>query len=312
VVSELVVRAAGLLTTVQDLGRWGYQDVGVPVGGAMDTESHRVANALAGNDASEATLEITLSGPSLEVFGPITVAVAGADIDVTVAGRVSPPPLVAQMSSGQAISFGRRHAGARAYLAVAGGFDTPLVLGSRAADLRAGFPGLAGRAIRAGDRLPVGTRRGAPIDLARAPLCRRPVRGGGAALRVLPGPHADLDGLLDRLCAGAFVISPHSDRMGYRLEGRSLATPPGGDLVSIPTVAGTVQVLPDGTPILLMADRQTTGGYAQAAVVIGADLPLAGQLAPGDRVRFEPCSRADAMRALLAAEQRLLAMEGTR
>jgi antagonist of KipI len=312
VVSELVVRAAGLLTTVQDLGRWGYQAVGVPVGGAMDTESHRVANALVGNDAAAASLEITLSGPELEATGPLTVAVAGADIDVTIAGRLSPPPLVAQVFPGQTIRFGRRHAGARAYLAVAGGFDTPPVLGSRAADLRGGFPGLAGRAIRAGDRLPVGVALGKPIDLALAPLCRRPVRGGGAALRVLQGPHGERDGLFDRLCADAFVVSRQSDRMGYRLEGRTLAMPPRGDLVSMPTVNGTVQVLPDGTPILLMADRQTTGGYAQAAVVIGADLALAGQLAPGDRVRFEPCSRANAIRALVGAEQRLLAMEATR
>jgi biotin-dependent carboxylase-like uncharacterized protein len=297
---------------VQDLGRWGYQAVGVPVAGAMDVESHRVANGLVGNDASAATLEITLSGPTLETTAPVLLAVAGADMDVTVAGRTLPPPFVTPVPAGATIAFGRRHAGARAYLAVAGGLDTPLVLGSRAADLRGGFPGLAGRAIRAGDRLPIGSARGRPLDLAKAPLCRRPLRGGGAALRALPGPHADREGLFDRLCAGAFVVSQRSDRMGYRLEGRHLSTPPSGDLVSMPTATGTVQVLPDGTPILLMADRQTTGGYAQAAVVIGADLPLAGQLSPGDRVRFEPCARADAMRAMLAAEQRLLAMERTR
>jgi biotin-dependent carboxylase-like uncharacterized protein len=310
VVSELVVRTAGLLTTVQDQGRWGYQAVGVPVAGAMDAESHRVANALVGNDASAATLEVTLSGPTLEATAPLLVAVAGADIDVVLEGRLSAPPLAVALSAGGTIGFGRRHAGARVYLAVAGGIDTPLVLGSRSADLRGGFPGLAGRAIRPGDRLPVGVVRGRPLDATRAPLCRRPVRGGGgAALRVLPGPHADRDGLFDRLCAAAFVVSGQSDRMGYRLEGRALAIPPTGELVSLPTATGTVQVLPDGTPILLMADRQTTGGYAQAAVVIGADLPLAGQLAPGDRVRFEPCGRAHAVRALLAAEQRMLAME---
>jgi biotin-dependent carboxylase-like uncharacterized protein len=308
VVAELVVRAPGLVTTVQDLGRWGYQAVGVPVAGAMDTESHRVANGLVGNDAEAATLEITLAGPTLEATAQVLIAVAGADLDVTVGGRTLPPPFVTPLPAGAVVAFGRRHAGARAYLAVAGGIDTPLVLGSRSADLRGGFPGLAGRALRAGDRLPIGHARGRPLDLARAPLCRRPVRGGGAALRVLPGPHADREGLFHRLCAGAFGISPRSDRMGYRLEGRTLAAPPSGDLVSMPTATGTVQVLPDGTPILLMADRQTTGGYAQAAVVIAADLPVAAQLAPGDRVRFEPCTRAHAMRAMLAAEQRLLAM----
>ncbi len=308
--SALLIRAAGLLTTVQDLGRWGHQAYGVPVAGAMDTESHRIANALVGNEPGAATLEVTLSGPVLEADGPLTIAVAGADIDVSVGSRVEHPPLVARVGDGERIAFGRRHAGARAYLAVAGGIDTPVVLGSRGADLRGGFPGLAGRPLRAGDRLPVGAAAGRPGRVAAAPLCRRPSPGGGAVLRVLPGPHAGRDGLFDRLCAGAFSVSQRSDRMGYRLEGRSIEAPPAGDLLSMPTASGTVQVLPEGTPILLMADRQTTGGYAQAGVLITADLPVAAQLAPGDHLRFEPCTRHVALRALLASEQRLLAIGG--
>ena len=308
--SALVVMTAGLLTTVQDLGRWGYQAVGVPVGGAMDRESHRVANALAGNDAGAAALEITLAGPVLEAEGALTVAVAGADIEVAVGKRIVRPPVIAELGTGDRVAFGRRHAGARAYLAVGGGLDTPRVLGSRAADLRSGFPGLAGRPLRPGDRVPIGTKVGRRAALADVPPCRRPTIGSGVVLRVLPGPHAHVDGQLDRLCAGAFTVSQRSDRMGYRLEGRRMSVAPSGDLLSMPTTTGTVQVLPDGTPILLMADRQTTGGYAQAAVVISADLPLAGQLAPGDRLRFEPCTRSDAFRALVAAEQRLLALGG--
>jgi len=308
---QLVVRMPGLMTTVQDLGRWGHQAVGVPVGGAMDTDSHRVANALAGNAPSAATLEICFSGPVLEADGPIAIALAGADIEVSIAGRVWRAPVALDVADGQTIAFGRRHSGARAYLAVAGGIDTPQVLGSRAADLRSGFPGLAGRPLREGDRLPIGAVHGPAVPASRAPLWRHPVRGG-AALRVLRGPHADRDGLLDRLCAAPFVVSGRSDRMGYRLEGRSLSPVPAGDLVTMPTVTGTVQVLPDGTPILLMADRQTTGGYAQAGVVIAADLPLAGQLAPGDTIRFERCTRAEAIRALVAAEQRLLILESAR
>jgi antagonist of KipI len=309
-VSALVVMTAGLLTTVQDLGRWGYQAVGVPVAGAMDRESHRVANALAGNDPGAAALEITLAGPVLEAEGALTVAVAGADIEVAVGTRIVRPPAIAELGTGERVAFGRRHAGARAYLAVGGGLDTPPVLGSRAADLRSGFPGLAGRPLRPGDRVPVGTSAGRRAAVADVPPCRRPVSGSGVVLRVLPGPHASVDGLLDRLCAGAFTVSQRSDRMGYRLDGRRMSVAPSGDLLSMPTTTGTVQVLPDGSPILLMADRQTTGGYAQAAVVISADLPLAGQLAPGDRLRFEPCTRSDAFRALVAAEGRFLALGG--
>jgi biotin-dependent carboxylase-like uncharacterized protein len=310
-VSALVVKTAGLLTTVQDLGRWGYQALGVPVAGAMDGESHRVANALAGNDASAASLEITLAGPVLEAEGAATIAIAGADIEVAVGDRVLRPPAVVQLADGQRVAFGRRHAGARAYLAVRGGIDTPVVLGSRAADLRSGFPGFAGRPLRPGDRVQVGDAVGRRAAMPRdVPPCRRPAIGGGVVLRVLPGPHAHLPGLFDRLCAGPFTVSPRSDRMGYRLEGRTMSSAPSGDLLSMPTTTGTVQVLPDGTPIMLMADRQTTGGYAQAAVVISADLALAGQLAPGDRLRFEPCTRPDAVRALVAAEQRLLALGG--
>src|SRR5574341_589583 len=147
---SLRVRTPGLLSTVQDLGRWGLQASGVPVGGAMDVASHRVANALAGNDASAATLEMTLVGPVLEALNPMRIAVAGAAISVRVGERVLSTPCRMDVSGGTTIAFGDRTEGARAYLAVDGGFATPLVLGSRATDLRSGFGGLDGRAIRPG------------------------------------------------------------------------------------------------------------------------------------------------------------------
>lgn len=306
---HLRVHAPGLLTTVQDAGRWGFQASGVPVGGAMDTASHRVANALVGNDADAATLEITLVGPTLEALDPMRVAVTGAAMTVRVADHVRSTPFRVDVPRGARIAFGDRGEGARAYLAVDGGIAVAAVLGSRATDLRSGFGGFGGRPLKVGDLLPVGDAAARAGPSGTAPIARRPV-DGIARLRVLPGPHAGrCEALFTALCERRYVVSPRSDRMGYRLEGMAVDEPPPGDILSMPTATGTVQVLPDGTPILLMVDRQTTGGYAQVAVVITADVPLAGQLSPGDVVRFDACSREAAVQALIAFEQQMLAFE---
>ncbi|MBL8137936.1 MAG: biotin-dependent carboxyltransferase family protein [Acidobacteria bacterium] len=298
----------GLLTTVQDLGRWGHQAVGVPVAGAMDTYSLRLANGLVGNPETAAALEVTLLGPTLRAEAPLVIAVAGAIFDLQVDGQPVAHGAPIALAAGSVLRFQERRAGARAYLAVAGGIDTPRVLGSRATHLVSRMGGLDGRALVAGDVVPVAStssrpaRRAtrAPLPLASAPGARR--------LRVLLGPQDEWFTLssVDALLGGTFSVSPQSDRMGFRLDGPALTTKRPGELVSEPVVFGSIQVPSGGAPILLMADRQTAGGYPKIATVITADLPLAGQLAPGESVRFAACTRAEARSALVARERDLL------
>jgi len=296
------INRAGLLTTVQDRGRWGYQAMGVPVGGPMDLYSHRLANALIGNDGEAATLEVTLTGPELEFDDERTVVVTGARFDGV-------PDTPFEVRRGERVRFGARVSGARAYVAISGGIDTPLVLGSRSTHLPSAMGGFEGRALKAGDELPLGKRGRAGAVRRRGPADAGRYERVAGTVRVLPGPQRDrfTDGALDALQSAAYRIAIDSNRMGYRLEGPRLEHVRGADIISDATAAGTLQVPASGQPILLMADRQTTGGYAKIATVISADLGIAGQLAPGDEVRFAVTTAAEAHRALLAQEQSLTA-----
>ena len=299
---HVTVLRAGLLTTVQDGGRWGHQHLGVSVSGAMDLAAHRLANALVGNDRNAATLEVTLLGPELRFEQRSRISVTGADLSATLEGGAVSVNRAVDCPAGSVLRFGPRRTGARAYIGVDGGIDVPRVLGSRATHVASGLGGFRGRALKAGDRLACGRSgdesRSAPV----APSVSTEVGPTGALrLRVLPGPHLDLldRTALDQLRASRFTVSPQSDRMGYRLTlDAPLATSDMGEMLSEATVMGAIQVPPSGQPILLMADRQTTGGYPQVAVVITADLPRAAQLAPGDQVEFELCSRSTALAAL--------------
>jgi antagonist of KipI len=302
----ILVHRPGLLTTVQDLGRWGYQAWGVPVAGPMDLYSHRLANELVHNPPDAATLEVTLIGPDLEFDAPSQVAICGAEFDVTLDGQ----PLLATASvrvpRGGRLQFGRRHAGARAYVAVAGGIATERVLGSRATHLVSGMGGLEGRALAAGDRLPFLPTEDALVA-RRAPMVTLPP-AGRARLRIVPGPQADwfTEEARTTLSSVSFRLSPRSNRMGYRLEGPPLARRREDEPISEPLTFGAIQVPAAGAPILLMADRQTAGGYPKIGVVIAADWPTAGQLAPGDFIEFAWCTRRDAAAALIARERPLL------
>lgn len=304
--NHVVVLRPGLLTTVQDLGRWGHQASGVPVAGPMDTFSHRLANILVGNPVSAATLEITLIGPELEFERGTMIAMTGADFDVTCSGRPVAIGTSAWVDAGTRLQVGRRRAGARAYLAVAGGFQTPAVLGSRATHLVSGMGGVDGRALVAHDLIPIAG------DILRPPARRASgltlPSAGRARLRVLPGPQADwfAPETLKALAGTSFRISPRSNRMGYRLEGPRLVRVRSDEPISEPLAFGAIQVPAAGEPILLMADRQTAGGYPKIGSVIAADLPLAGQLAPGDFIEFGLCSRQEAAAALIARERPLL------
>jgi antagonist of KipI len=299
------VRRPGLLTTVQDLGRWGHQATGVPVAGPMDTYSHRLANLLVGNDPSAAGLEITLIGPELEFDSRTTLAICGADFDITCDGQTMPTGLSFAVAAGARLHFGRRRAGARAYVAVAGGLQTPLVLGSRATHLVSAMGGIEGRALVAGDRLPI---LPSPPGRPRRAIGILLPSTGRVRLRLLPGPQADAfpPEAAHTLATVSFRVSPRSNRMGYRLEGPPLVRYERPEPISEPLAFGAIQVPAAGEPILLMADRQTAGGYPKIASVIAADLPIAGQLAPGDTIEFSWSSRPEAAAALIARERSLL------
>ena len=302
----VTVLRPGLLTTLQDCGRFGHQDRGVPVAGPMDWYSHRLANALVGNAGDAAAIEATLVGPELRFEQPTRIAIAGADLQASLDGSAVPTHSARACAAGSVLRFGERRGGARTYLAVDGGFDVRPVLGSRATHVISGLGGVDGRALKAGDRLAPGPRREKSSSPPRGPLR---AATGGARLRVMRGPQDDYfdQSAFDILQRTRFTITPQSDRMGYRLTSdHRIPNPesriPAGIMISDATFTGGLQVPPSGDPILLMVDRQTTGGYPQIAIVITADLPLAGQLAPGDWIEFTECTRSDAIVALRELE----------
>jgi antagonist of KipI len=310
--ATVTVVRPGLLTTIQDRGRWGQQSQGVPVGGAMDTASHRIANALVGNGPDAATLEVTLIGPILEFDDERIAAVAGAEFELVLDGRRVPAAEPFRVSRKSTLRFGARVRGSRAYVAIAGGIDVPLVLGSRSTHVRSRLGGINGRALGANDRLPLG-EQGSAVGSVRGIEVRLPPIDGPTAIRVLPGPHVDrfTSDVLDVLQSEPYSVDVDSDRMGYRLKGPRLQLVRGADIISEATPLGTLQVPAAEQPILLMADRPTTGGYSKVGTVATVDVDLAGQLGPGDLLSFRVCSTDDALAALMARERQLVALEAT-
>ena len=280
--NEIEVLEGGFLTTVQDpFGRPGWRRYGVQAAGALDPDAAAAANRNAGNDRAAGLLEITVLGPTLRLAAPARVSLAGADLGAVIDGR----PLAPGSSAvGSQIRFGKRRSGARAYLGVAGGIAVPAVLGSRSTDLRSGFGGFEGRALRPGDHLPIGV--GGDAEPTSRPTVS--VRAGAGPIRVLPGPHPDrfATGALDRLCETDWAASSRADRMAYRLEGPPIERLATSELPSLGLPLGAVQVPPDGGPIVMLADRPVTGGYPVIACVARADIGRVAQLLPGDPVRF--------------------------
>lgn len=300
----MTVVRAGMLTTVQDLGRWGQQHLGVPVAGPMDWYSHRLANAVIGNAPEAAALEITLLGPELVTDSDSVCAVAGAEFEMTAGDRRvrTGEPFV--LRAGERLRFGNRLSGTRATLAVSGGFTVTPVLGSRSTSLTSRLGPFGGRALRIGDVLSTGE---STVVIRRHDGRAMAMPRGGARLRVMMGPHEALfsDTARRSVNIERYVVTPESNRMGYRLDGLRLEYAAPLSMLSDATPMGSLQVPPSGWPILLMADRQTTGGYPKIATVITADLPIAGQLAPGDWIEFEACSRVAALDALRRREAAL-------
>jgi antagonist of KipI len=309
--AAMSVVKAGMQTTVQDAGRWGYQASGVSVSGAMDLAAHRVANALVGNAPTAATLEITLVGPELRFDDERSVAVTGAAFGLTVNGEIAQAMNSSvRVPTGARVTFGARLSGARAYLAVGGGIDVPIILGSRSTHLPSEMGGFMGRSLRAGDRLPLGsTSNTGSRDVTRSVANReqRSTHQGPVTLRVMLGPHAGRfpSSAFEALLSSPYVVGTDSNRIGYRLDGPFIRRHDSADLLSDATTIGAVQIPASGQPILLMADRPATGGYPRIATVITADIPRAAQLAPGDVLQFTSCAREEAIEALDAQEREL-------
>jgi biotin-dependent carboxylase-like uncharacterized protein len=301
---------AGLLASVQDLGRPGFRDAGMPLAGAMDRTALATANLLVGNDPGAAAVELTLMGGSWRFEVDLLVAVAGADMAATLDGAPVDPWSSFRAPAGSTLVFKQVRSGARSYLAVRGGVDVPLVMGSRSTYARAGVGGLHGRLLASGDRLPVGAARGPGPAPRSLPPEQRPACGGGATLRVLPGPqddHFTPEGMVTLLSA-AWKVTPQNDRMGFRLEGPPISLWGAPDIITDPLVPGAIQVPGSGQPIIMGADAQTTGGYAKIATVIGPDLRLLGQARAGDLLHFALTTQAAAVEALVEERAGLAAL----
>jgi antagonist of KipI len=310
-VKAIDVVDGGMLTTVQDLGRFGYQRYGVPTSGALDLFALRAANRLVGNGDGAAALEITLIGPRLRFLVPATIALTGADLSALLDGRPVPRWQSVTVEAGAVLSFGPPVDGVRACLAVSGGIDVPEVLGSRSTYTRSRLGGFEGRPLAAGDTLRV--RGDRPVLLGgtrQLPEALRPSYGRRHLLRVIPGPQDDLftESGMRTFLSSEYTVTPQSDRMGCRLIGPAIEHLRGPDIVSDGTPPGAVQVAGDGLPIVLLADRGTAGGYTKIATVIGPDLPGLAQAAPGDTVRFERVDLERAYAAVDEQERRLAAI----
>ncbi|MDO6389719.1 biotin-dependent carboxyltransferase family protein [Pontibacter sp. BT731] len=320
----LEILKPGMLTTLQDRGRYGHQKEGIITSGAMDTFACRVANMLTGNAADEAVLEITLTGPTIRFTEDQLIALTGADLSPDLNGERVAMWRPFFVRKGSILSFGAPLSGCRSYLAVSGGFDLPKLMGSYATYLQAGIGGFQGRALQVGDRIPCHGPTPAGISLFpqatgatdmpdyTAALWTPdpqfyPAYTSNPTLRAIKGPEFERfsDSSQEQIWSERFQVSAQSDRMGYRLQGVSLHLSEEADLISTAVTFGTVQVPPEGTPIVLMADHQTTGGYPRILQVVSVDLPILAQVVPGQTIAFEEVSLEEAQQLYIRQEQNL-------
>ncbi|MBI4609987.1 MAG: biotin-dependent carboxyltransferase [Candidatus Rokubacteria bacterium] len=307
--TAFTVLEPGLLTTIQDLGRPGYLRYGIPPSGPVDREAFILANRLVGNPETAAALECTLMGPRLDVDADCLVAVTGAEMPMTVNDRAIPPWTAVRLKAGDALRLGTAQRGVRTYLAIAGGIDVAPALGSRSTYLRGRLGGLEGRQLKKGDRLPIG-RPTAPLERYEGRRVRAehiPSYSEEPEVRVVLGLQADrftpagIAAFLER----PYEMLPQSDRMGARLRGPHITHTRGHDIVSDGIPLGGIQVVGDGQPIVLLVDRQSTGGYTKIATVCSVDIGRVGQVRPGQKLWFRKLSLDEAHAVHRAERARL-------
>ncbi len=296
----------GFYTTVQDLGRYGFQRYGVPVSGVMDVYALRLANILLGNDEDSAAIEMTLIGPKLEFLEDTSIALSGANLAPRLNGRPAPMWRAFRVQKGSLLTFDGPMVGKQTYLALPGGIDVPLQMGSRSTYVRAGLGGHEGRTLQPGDRISA-VRRDEKLrpNPATIPDQLVPQRLDPNPLRVVMGPQSDAftpEGVAT-FFSSPYSVSQQSDRVGHRLEGPPIAHARGADIVSDGIPFGAVQITGDGQPVILMADRGTTGGYTKIATVIAVDIPKLAQSLPGSAVTFHAVSVEEAHRLLKEQEE---------
>ena len=311
--AALKIIQPGMLSTIQDRGRYGYQRFGMPTAGAMDMFALRAANALLGNDDNAACIEATVLGPRIEILADIRIAIAGADLSPRLNGVPMPMWTAVRARKGDILDFGGPADGVRAYIAVSGGINVPQVMGSRATYMKAAIGGIDGKPLRAGDILNADCTSAADTDAEDRPAGIMPQDaipqyGSEHVARVVLGPQdASFTAKgIDTLLSAPYTVSINSDRMGYRLEGEAIEHVDGADVISDGTPLGTIQVPGDGQPIILLADRGTTGGYTKIATIISPDLSKIAQAMPGHTISFKAVTVEEAQ-AAYRAQERLLA-----
>lgn len=295
----LKVITPGPLSTIQDGGRFGYMSTGFGSGGAMDLRSMRIANLLVGNNENDGVIEMTMLGLSAEFTCPSVIALTGADMQPKLNGEEIPMYETVEVQAGDKLTMGAAKQGMRGYLAVAGGFDIDPVMGSQSTNLKVKLGGFQGRKLAAGDQIPL--RREADLSQCGHNKCA-PENDYPqvAVVRVMFGPQEDYftQKGIDTFLSARYNVSGQSDRMGVRLEGEKIENKNGVDIISDGIAYGSVQIPASGTPIIMMADRQTTGGYAKIATVITADLHKIAQAKPGSFIRFRAVTEKEAVAAL--------------
>ena len=293
----------GFVTTVQDLGRYGYAHLGISPAGAADSLSLRVANLMVGNEENAPALEMTLLGATLEFDESAIVAITGADCECKAGTDRVPLNTAFELAAGAVLQCGSMTCGARCYLAVQGGLDIPMVVGSASTFVAAHFGGYCGRRLQSGDVLRVRGRVGSEVRALRPGVLD--VMHPQGPLRVTRGAQQDWFGeeAFGKLFSSSYVVSEHSDRTGLRLQGEAVRPREQAELLTDGIPLGAIQAPQDGQPIILFVDQQTTGGYPKIANVIAADMHRVGQLRPRDQVRFAEVTIAEAVQALREQEQ---------
>ena len=286
---SITILNPGMLTSVQDLGRIGYQQFGVSVSGVMDPRSASIANILVGNDEGEAVLECTMMGPHIRFDAPNIIAITGGDLGATLDGQRIDTYRAIPVNAGQTLRFTMLRTGCRAFVAFAGGLDIPVVMGSRSTNMKAKIGGYQGRKLQKDDvigfRAPktdlknLGLRHTSPEFMPRAEY----------KLRIVLGPQDDAftERGITTFLSSVYTLTPEFDRMGCRLDGELIEHVKSGDIISDGIAFGAVQVPSAGKPIIMLADRQTTGGYAKIATVISVDIPKLVQRKTDHKVRFQ-------------------------
>jgi antagonist of KipI len=322
---SIKVLEPGLSTTVQDLGRVGYQQYGVVVGGVMDKVAARLANALIGNSEEDAVLELTLMGPTLLFQSDTLISICGADLSAKIDEVPVPLWRPIYVKEGSILRFGRPHQGCRAYLALAGGIDVPLVMESRSTYVRGGIGGYHGRAMQKGDVLNLNPIKSNHIKNLTEVLSKqvesdpfksvnwtvsaqiKPAYKKDPEIRFIKGPQYDqfTEKSREQFLTEYYQVTSKSDRMGYRLSATALELSDKVELLSEAVTMGTIQVPNDGQPIILMADRQTIGGYPKIGYVASIDFPVLSQVMPGEKLTFKEISILNAQWLLLEREQML-------